>query len=373
MCLKLGFIGGGISSSIGRVHFVASQLDNHWNVVSGFFSRDQKINKDTSELWGIDKSRTYNSLEEFIVSESERIDAVVILTPAPRHKKDILRIMDAGIPIICEKPMTSSLDEALLIKEKAKGKNNLLSVTYNYSGYPMVRELRSLVEKGKLGKIHRIDLEMPQEGFIRINPTTGKLNKPKEWRLSDGDIPTICLDLGIHLHHLANFLTGEEPTHVMSKFSNSLVYENIVDDAMLWLKYDSGLTGSFWMSKVALGSRNGLKIRLYGTKASATWEQTDSENLLVCYKDGSRVSVDRSTKALSCGEYRYNRYTVGHPAGFIEAFANLYNDLYDVIRIKSLAHKHNSPYVYGINHSVAGMRLFSAAKQSNDQGCWVKV
>jgi len=367
--LKLGFIGGGLSSSIGRVHFIASQLDGNWKVVSGFFSRDEKINEDTAKLWNIDKNRTYNSLEKFITLESEKVDAVVILTPAPRHLEDIVKVMGAGIPIICEKPMTSTLSEALLIKEKANGRNNLLNVTYNYSGYPMVRELKSLVEMGKLGEIYKIDFEMPQEGFVRINPNTGELNKPKEWRLNDGDIPTICLDLGVHLHHLANFITNKEPTHVMGKFSKSQTYENTVDDVMVWLKYENGLSGSFWMSKSALGSRNDLKIRIYGTKASAIWEHSNSENLLISHKDGSRVNLDRSTQSALCGKYRYNRYTIGHPSGFIEAFANLYNDLYDVINEKST----DNQYVYGIDHSIDGMKLFSGVKKSNDQGCWIEL
>ena len=212
---NLGFIGGGISSSIGNAHFMASQLDGRWKVVSGFFSRDIDISRETANIWNIEQSRAYSSLSDFIESEISVLDAVVVLTPAPNHVDVIISLLKAGIPIICEKPIVSSVKEAELIQEQLKKTPNFLAVTYNYSGYPMVREIRELVKNGKLGEIQKIHFEMPQEGFIRNSPVTKKLSPPKGWRLQDGAIPTICLDLGVHLHHLANFITNKNPQNVM--------------------------------------------------------------------------------------------------------------------------------------------------------------
>ncbi|MBT5399217.1 Gfo/Idh/MocA family oxidoreductase [bacterium] len=370
---NLGFIGGGISSSIGNAHFMASQLDGRWKVVSGFFSRDIDISRETANIWNIEQSRAYSSLSDFIESEISVLDAVVVLTPAPNHVDVIISLLKAGIPIICEKPIVSSVKEAELIQEQLKKTPNFLAVTYNYSGYPMVREIRELVKNGKLGEIQKIHFEMPQEGFIRNSPVTKKLSPPKGWRLQDGAIPTICLDLGVHLHHLANFITNKNPQNVMGLFSNHSIYSDVVDDVMMWLNYNNGMKGSFWMSKTALGSRNGLKLRIYGTKGSVEWVQTNPEILHLSYNDGSKVSLDRASKTLVCSEPRYNRYISGHPAGFIEAFANLYSDIADALEFYNNTGEFKNTYVFGLDHSIFGLKLFESAKESHDSCSWVNL
>ncbi len=370
---NLGFIGGGVSSSIGNTHFMASQLDGRWKVVSGFFSRDIDISRETANIWNIEQSRVYSSLSDFIEFEISVLDAVVVLTPAPNHVDVIISLLKAGIPIICEKPIVSSVKEAGLIQEQLKKTPNFLAVTYNYSGYPMVREIRELVKNGKLGEIQKIHFEMPQEGFIRNSPITKKLSPPKGWRLQDGAIPTICLDLGVHLHHLANFITNKNPQSVMGLFSNHSIYSDVVDDVMMWLNYNNGMKGSFWMSKTALGSRNGLKLRIYGTKGSVEWVQTNPEILHLSYNDGSQVNLDRASKTLVCSEPRYNRYISGHPAGFIEAFANLYSDIADALEFYNNTGEFKNTYVFGLDHSISGLKLFESAKESHDSCSWVNL
>ena len=352
---------------------MASQLDGRWKVVSGFFSRDIDISRETANIWNIEQSRAYSSLSDFIESEISVLDAVVVLTPAPNHVDVIISLLKAGIPIICEKPIVSSVKEAELIQEQLKKTPNFLAVTYNYSGYPMVREIRELVKNGKLGEIQKIHFEMPQEGFIRNSPVTKKLSPPKGWRLQDGAIPTICLDLGVHLHHLANFITNKNPQNVMGLFSNHSIYSDVVDDVMMWLNYNNGMKGSFWMSKTALGSRNGLKLRIYGTKGSVEWVQTNPEILHLSYNDGSKVSLDRASKTLVCSEPRYNRYISGHPAGFIEAFANLYSDIADALEFYNNTGEFKNTYVFGLDHSIFGLKLFESAKESHDSCSWVNL
>jgi predicted dehydrogenase len=370
---QLGFIGGGLSSSIGQTHLLASQLDGRWKLVSGFFSRKHVINTETANVWKIDQNRVYDSLQEFILSEKSKLDAVVVLTPAPDHVLTISKLLENGFSIICDKPLASTLEEGYEIQKKHRQYPNFFAVTYNYSGYPMVRELQDLIKNGSLGKIQKIHFEMPQEGFARISNTTGQLHPPKDWRLKDGLIPTICLDLGVHLHHLANFLINKDPIKVMGFFSNHSTYKNVLDDAMMWIEYEDEVTGSFWMSKTALGNRNGLRLRLFGTKGSAEWLQTDPENLYITYQDGTRTILDRASKVSISNKKRYNRYIAGHPAGFIEAFANLYSDVADALDSFYATGTHENNYVFDVDHSVKGLELLSAARESNDLKKWINL
>ena len=369
----IGFVGGGISSTIGLTHILASQLDGRWKLVSGFFSRKHETNLETAKEWNINQNRVYNSLKQFVLSEKNKLDVVVVLTPAPNHVTTICELLKSGISIICDKPLASTLEDGYKIQEYHHKYPNFFTVTYNYSGYPMVRELKALIENGSLGKIQKFNFEMPQEGFIRLSNLTGQLSTPKDWRLKDESIPIICLDLGTHLHHLANFFLNSEPVKVMGLFSNHSAYKGIVDDAMMWLRYADGVTGSFWMSKTALGNRNGLRLRLYGTKGSAEWIQTEPENLYISYQDGTRVVLDRASKGLVSNSKRYNRYVAGHPAGFIEAFANLYSDIADALSSFKSTGKYKNTYIFDIDHSINGLKLFSAARKSNDFKKWISL
>jgi len=275
--------------------------------------------------------------------------------------------------VICEKPMVSSLDEGYLIRKYVDKYPGFFAVTYNYSGYPMVREIQEIVKSGKLGKIKKLHFEMPQEGFLRTDPNTGELIPPRQWRLKDDYIPTICHDLGAHLHHLANFFTDKEPMSVMGEFSAHSTYEDVIDDVTVLLRYEDGMNGIFWMSKAALGTRNGLLLRIFGTKGSIEWKQMEPENLWLSYSDGTRINLDRASATTLCGQSRYNRYVAGHPAGFIEAFSNLYSDMADALISYRETGKHNNSYVFGIDHAIAGLKLFSAARESNDSHCWVNL
>jgi predicted dehydrogenase len=371
--LSLGFIGGGLSSTIGQAHFAASRLDGRWQLSAGFFSRQREMNCKTAETWHIPQDRLYETWQSFVASEKDKLDAVVVLTPTPEHLEIVCALINEGVPIICEKPLVSSLEESDLINQTYQESRNFLSVTYNYSGYPMVRELRERIRNGELGRLQQIHFEMPQEVFLRSSDTAGKTVSPKSWRLKDGTIPTICLDLGVHLHHLAYFIIGKKPVRVIAEFSNYSMHPELVDNVMMWLEYEDEMKASFWMSKTALGNRNGLKLRLYGENGSAEWVQMHPEELRISYKDGTCITIDRAAKTLICSEARYNRYKAGHPSGFIEAFANLYCDIADALIEYRKNGKHNNPYVFGIDHSVRGLELFAAARESDNDRCWKEL
>lgn len=323
--LKIAFIGGGLNSAVGYAHYCASHLDGNFELVAGAFSQQEEINKKTAQKYGVKPQHTYDCWQNLILSEKDHIDAIVILTPTPLHEKMVIYAIENGIPVICEKALTNSLAAFKNIENAVKENNGYLAVTYNYSGYPMVRELKNRIEKDELGKIHHIQIEMPQEGFSRLLDN-GSKPCPQKWRLEDGEIPTIHLDLTVHLQHLVYYLTGKKPLNVSAEHNSFGWFEGIIDDASATAEYQDNLKCRYWVSKSSLGHKNGLKISLYGDKGSAFWYQADSEYLKLSYVDGKQEIIERGGICTVGNEPTYNRFKPGHPSGFIEAFANIYTD-----------------------------------------------
>lgn len=325
--LKLGFIGGGLNSAVGSTHFIASQMDGLFSVEAGCFSRDSELNLKTAEKRGIDSNRTYGSWSDLLDAEAQNLDAVVILSPTPEHFHQVSSVMKAGLNVICEKSLAMTSSEALALIREAEGKNKFLAVTYNYSGYPMVRELRQMISAGRLGKLEQVHIEMPQEGYARLNRQSQPMI-PQQWRLRDGPVPTISLDLGVHIHHLVDFLTGAKPLEVVATQSSLGRFRQVVDTTLAIVHYTESIEAGFWFSKAALGHRNGLRLRVYGDEGSAEWFQMEPEILLFSDTRGRQLSIDRANVDVEISHLgRYNRFKSGHPAGFLEAFANLYTDI----------------------------------------------
>lgn len=371
--LALGFLGGGLSSAVGQVHFGASQLDGRWRLEAGVFSAQKARSLQTAERWNVPAIRTYADWRSFLEAESGRLDAVAILTPTPMHVDMVIECLKAGIPVICEKALVASPEEVERIRDVYDPARHFLAVTFNYTGYPMVRELRARIAAGELGQIEQIHLEMPQEGFIRPPDIAGKAAPPQSWRLHDGQIPTVCLDLGVHLHHMVDFLLGTSPTEVIADFGTYSPYRDIVDYATLWASYPDDVRCSMWFTKTAIGCRNGLKVRVFGTQGSAEWVQLSPDELKMASVDGSRCIVDRGCPGHVIRDARYNRMKVGHPSGFVEAFANLYVDIADALLEFRHVGEFNHPYVGGIDEADAGLRFFASARLSSRSRQWIPV
>lgn len=326
--LKIGFIGGGINSVVGNTHRIASQMDNRWELVAGCFSKDQNINHQTGLLWSV--KNVYDDWQLLLENEKNNLDAVSVLTPTNLHFEMVKKAIEMGYSVICEKTLTSIFSEANIISNIAKENNSFVAVINNYTGYPMLRELKEMIKLNKLGKIHHIQVEMPQEGFIRY--ANNNKPKPQSWRLKDYQIPTIYLDLAIHLHHIVSFLIKNKPLEVCAAHQSYGFFNDIIDNATCMANYSDNVSCQIWFSKSALGSRNGLKIRLYGDIGSAEWLQMESEYIKFCDKQGRIEIIDRaSPNIIIANQDRYNRFKAGHPAGFIEAFANYYYDLADAV------------------------------------------
>ena len=372
--LKLGFIGGGINSAVGKVHFIASQMDKNFHVVSGVFSRDKIINYQTANLWAIEKNRTYSSIDKFIKYEKDKIDAVVLLSPSTDHFNVLLKLVKNRMPVICEKSFTTTLSEAREICKNAKKYKSYISLVYNYTGYPMIRELKELVRKKYFGDIKSIFIDMPQEGFITLDKNK-KIIRPQSWRLKDGKIPTLSLDLGIHLFHLLGFLIQNKPQYITGMENSYCNFKTIVDDVKCLIKLERNATAAIWYSKSALGKKNGLSISVYGEKASAYWTQENAEKLELNNKLGNKVIIDRGSHLSSiANKERYARFKVGHPAGFIEAFANMYCDLAEDIKYyKKNGKRKIADYIFDENNGLEGLSLLTKLSQASKKNNWIKI
>ncbi len=369
--LNLAFIGGGVNSAIGTTHKIASQMDDKFKVVAGSFSKDNKVNSETAHKWFIPSY--YTNYIELLQEERESIDAVVILTPTDSHTQIIIDSLNLNLPVISEKTITNSLKDAYKIKRKLTDSNGFLVTTYNYTGYPMVRELESMISQGALGDIMQVNIKMPQEGYIRLDQN-GNPFQPQKWRLKDSGISTLSLDLGTHLSNMITFLTKEVPLEVVA-MQNNYGHHKVVDNLMCMIKYSSNIDCQMWYSKTALGHKNGLMIEVYGNKGSVKWFQMNPECLEYNDNIGRNILLERSSKGINvANKERYNRFKSGHPAGFIEAFANYYDDIHSsLIDYKNNPKGYLNNYTFGIDSSILDLSLMEAIEKSITNKKWEKI
>lgn len=367
--LKIAFIGGALNSAVGYTHFNASRLDGNFKLEAGCFSRHTEQNENSARTYGIQPERSYGDWQSLLKGEKGAIDAVIILTPTPSHAEIVVAAIEAGYPVISEKALGSCSAECSKIAEAVKVNHGFLAVTYNYSGYPMVRELKRMIKEGRFGRLQQIVIEMPQESFSRIN------SNPQSWRRKDYTVPTVSLDLGVHVHHLVDFLSnGLKPQALVADEVSFGQLHGIIDNVYCIARYERDLRVQAWWGKTALGHRNGLRVRVYGERGSADWYQMDPEVLRLSDNDGHIYLMDRgSSEAKIAQEPRYNRFKAGHPSGFIEAFANLYTDFAIELRSKKNGQYAKSPYVFGADHAQQGLQMMERVNESANTSSWIKV
>lgn len=360
---SLVFIGGSLKSAVGCTHFLACK--ESWHLKAGCYSTSENINELTAAKYG---TRYYANWRKML--DVEKPDAVVVLTPTPSHARIILPLIEYGIPIICEKELAESSNDIKAIIKALFAYGGWLTITYNYSGYPMVRELRHLIQEGELGKILHFQAEMPQESYRRIQSL---VNPPQDWRLHDAEVPMVYLDLFSHLHQLIHYTIGENPIEVVANHSSHGLFP-VIDNVSCLCKYAGDIDGQIWFSKSAIGHRNGLRLRIYGSKKSAEWCQTNPEELILCSNKGSKEIRDRSVSEVASQD-RYNRFKAGHPAGFIEAFANLYNDI--AIEKNEIVQEINKSEpqceVFGAGLALRSLNMMEAMARSHQTRKWERI
>ena len=367
--VRIGVIGGGINSAVGRAHLSALNLDANWKVVSGFFSRDKDVNYLSGQAWRTEL--LYDSFESFICEDNQQIDAVLVLTPTPSHYEIVQSLLNRDLNIICEKSLTTSNQKARLISDLAVRNSLKLFVTFNYTGYPMVREIRNRIIEGFYGKIHTISIQMPQEGFAVVDET-GKSKKIQNWRRSDYEIPTVSLDLGVHINNLAHFLLGDQQKRVVSLENHFGRIENTIDSVHYICEFTSGVVGNFWFGKSYLGIRNGLSLSVFGDQGSAKWTQLTPDQYWESDSMGRTRHVDLGEVGLTvANKDRYMRFKAGHPTGFIEAFANLYKDI--EMSLLNQTGENHSAYVFTALDAAKGLKELEAVHLSARIGKWVDI
>ncbi len=370
-------VGGGAGSNIGATHRYAARLDDRYTLVAGVFASDAERSRAFAATLDLAPDRRYGTWQAMAQQEAQRtdgIEAVAIVTPNNSHYAIAKAFLEQGIDVICDKPLTTDLGEALDLLRLARQTGRLFGVTYNYTGYPMVRQARAMVQTGDLGKIRLVQVEHASGWASTLLEAAG--HKQAAWR-TNPDIAgksAVVGDLGTHAHHLARFITGLEVSELSAELSTIVPGRQMDDNAHIKLRFDNGARGMMWASMVATGHIHGQRIRVYGEKGSLEWVQEQPNELILRPSDGPQQILSRGFGYLSPAAQRAARIWPGHPEGFLGAFANLYTDIADVI-VARRAGGTADPLAYlfpTVEDGVLGVKFVEAAVESHQRaGCWV--
>ncbi len=332
--LRLGVVGGGPGSFIGPVHRAAARLDDHYEVVAAALSRNPERARAAARELGIAPERAYGDHAELIAKEAARqdgIDVLAIMTPNAEHYLAARAALEAGLDVICDKPLTTTLTDAQDLVRLARASGLVFCVTFNYTGYPLVRHARAMVRGGALGAIRQVHVEYIQSHLAR--PTEADQNPAANWRFDpvQGSASLVLGDIGSHAQHLATFITGQELNAVAAELGSAIPGRKIADFAHLLLRFEGGARGSMWVTNSAAGAEHGLHIRVFGEQGGLEWQQEEPNHLLYRPLDGFPQLLTRGRPGLSASAERATRVALGHPEGYFEAFANLYADAAEAI------------------------------------------
>ena len=327
--LKYGMVGGGPGAFIGAVHRKAAALDGEIELVAGAFSSSpEKSRQQGAELF-LDPSRVYDSYQEMAekeaaLPEGERIDFVSIVTPNSTHFPIAKTFIEAGFHIVCDKPMTTTVEEAEELCRLVKQHDTIFALTHNYTGYPMVKEARELIRQGALGRIRKVIAEYPQGWLSTFLEGDGA--KQAVWRTDpkQAGVSSAVGDIGSHAENLARYITGLEMESICADFTTFVDGRLLEDDANMLVHYEDGVRAVLYCSQVSVGEENNLRIRVYGTEASLEWHQEHPNYLYLRYPDGPEKVYKRGNDYLTDVAKHNSRLPFGHPEAFIEAFANIY-------------------------------------------------
>jgi predicted dehydrogenase len=374
--LRLAVIGGGPGSFIGAMHRQAARLDDRYEIVSGIFSSDPDKSKKAGLELGFSPERLYSNVTEMLDAEAARpdgADVVSIMTPNDSHFDYSMWALERGFDVICDKPMTNTLAEAEALHKKVRETGLIFCLTHNYTGYPMVRQAKAMVEDGLLGIIRLVQVEYVQGG----KADEEKVFSPDNWKFDPvrGGPSRVMGDIGTHAHNLARFITGLEVSEVAAEIGAIVPGRQIHDYAGALLRFDNGARGNFWVTQAAAGVENCLRIRVSGTKGSLEWMQEFPQALTFKPLHGpsqNRTPNGPGTLPLAA---RSSRIVAGHPEGFHEGFANLYSDAAEAIAARRAGQEPDPLALYFPNagDGLLGVRFVdSVIESSNANGQWVK-
>ena len=373
--IRIGFIGGGANSFIGYTHRLAARFDNRFDFVAGVFSKDIKKSILFGKSLGLEKDRCYKNYKEMALKESQRddgIEALGIMTPSGDHYKIAKPFIENKVHIVCDKPLTATIKDAEKLKKLVEKNKIIFALTHNYSSYPMLREAKEIIKKGKIGNINLINVEYPQGYTVDVKKKNEK--KTLKWRLDKNlSGPSMILsEIGTHAYHLLRYVTGLEVDELSAEV-NSLSSEITVDDnAFVIMRMNNSARGMIWVSSAATGGENGLKIRVFGNKGAVEWFQDDPNNLKFTEINKPLKIITRASSSVSKFSLTSSRLAAGHPEGFFEAFANIYTEFAEAIHKKIFK---KSEFTFpNIEDGLRGIKfVFMAKKSSNNNAKWLKL
>jgi len=368
-------VGGAEGSFIGPIHREAIRLDNLAELVAGNFSRDAEKNRRTGENLGLDPSRVYADWRALIAAERDRIDFLVVCTPNDSHFAIAKAALEAGMHLVCEKPLSLTRKEAETLERLAQRKGLVLGVPFSYAAMPMVKLARDLVRQGLIGKVCKVHLEYVQGSFRRIDPKDAA-DLRNRWKMNPEIAGPSCVvaDIGVHGANLIETVTGLEISSVLADFSSFTTSKDLEDDASVLMrlgKVADGAKAVMVVSKIATGEENGVRLRVYGDKASIYWNQEEGNYLHVKFPFEPERIYKRNApyvRDLSAASKRLSRIPAGHHEGFIEAFSNLYLEFCAAVRGEKDRDFTNA------HDGVRTMRFVDAVLKSAKAGSrWTKV
>ncbi|MEM7644846.1 MAG: Gfo/Idh/MocA family oxidoreductase [Pseudomonadota bacterium] len=371
--IRLGMVGGGNDAFIGAVHRIAARLDDRYELVAGALSSTPEKAQASGEALGLDPKRSYDDFTEMAKREArlkDGIEAVAIVTPNHVHFPAAREFLKRGIHGICDKPLTSTLGDAKKLARAVEASDALFVLTHNYTGYPMVRQAREMVEKGLIGRIRVVQVEYPQDWLT--TPLEHEGLKQAEWRTDpERSGAGGCVgDIGTHAYNLAGFVTGLRAESLAADLHTFVEGRRLDDNVHVMLRYEGGARGMLWSSQVAPGNENALRLRVYGEAGGLDWAQEDPNYLWhTPFGEPKRV-ITRNGAGFDGGGVRV---PPGHPEGYLEGFANIYSEAADLIE----AHRDGAVPAHllpTVQDGLAGVRFVDACVRSSKRNAaWVEV
>jgi predicted dehydrogenase len=375
--IRLGMVGGGEGAFIGAVHRIAARLDDQYELVAGALSSTPDKARRSGAALGLAPDRVYDDFASLAKAEAARpdgVEAVSIVTPNHVHAPAAIALLEAGLHVICDKPLTVSLADAKRMQAAVAASGRIFALTHNYTGYPLVRCMRQMIRAGELGELRLVQVEYPQDWLSGPTETTG--NKQAEWRVDPARAGGggALGDIGTHAFNLADYVTGLEVAELLADLNVFVPGRKLDDNAQILLRYANGARGALWASQVAPGNENGLRLRVYGTKGGLHWEQENPNELRWSPLGEPARIITRAGPGSGSAAARVTRTPGGHPEGYLEGFANIYSEV--ALAIKAAREGKKPPAECEFPTIVDGVKgvafVEAAVRSSKANAAWVK-
>ena len=374
--IRLGMVGGGRGAFIGAVHRIAARIDDQYDLVAGAFASDPEKSAASAADLGV--ARSYGSFAEMAQKEARRkdgIEAVAIVTPNHLHAPVALEFLKRGIHVICDKPLTATLPEAKKLAKAAEASGLVFALTHNYTGYPMIRQARDLIASGELGDIRLVNVEYIQDWLAEPLEASGQ--KQADWRTDPARSGAggSTGDIGTHAFNLGNFVSGLTLAELCADLQSFVPGRRVDDNGHVMLRYTSGARGTLWCSQVASGQENGLRLRIFGTKAGIEWAQENPNYLYVAPLGKPKYRLTRGGPGTGDAAARVTRIPAGHPEGYLEGFANIYAEAARAIIARRDGTELDKAVTFpGLKEGLEGVAFVDACVRSSKRnGAWVKL